>query len=276
MIGGLLVSYHYLREVLTKDPARTTRHLVKVVGKSIPKVLDSGAYSASTSGVPVPLLEFGRFIRSHGHWYTWVASLDVIGDPDRTLSNWRALIREYPVVPTVHLLTPLHYLDHYLDQGVERMAIGGMVGNRRLGDPDSPEGQWIQEALDRCAARQVPVHGFGVTSRKVLDLYGWDSVDSTTAVRNAMFRMVLMPDPEKGYRVATEADLDPREAALLLGEWEVVHGAGRRARLRRNTRVLMEALETTGVRTVYHAITPNKVDEVSVRQGILDHNGGRR
>jgi hypothetical protein len=273
MRGGLLASYHYLREGFSKDPGRTSRHLQAVAGE-LPVVLDSGAFSAANSGVPIPILEFGRFVRRHGAAYEWVASLDVIGDPDRTLSNWKALRREYPVVPTVHLLTDLRFLDYYLDQGVHRIAMGGMVGNRGISELESPEGQWLQEALDRCVHRGVPVHGFGVTSRTVLDLYPWDSVDSTAAIRNAMFRQVLvLQDGSAGYRKVKPEELPSNEAALLLGDWEVVPNAGRNARIRRNVRIIMKGLATTGTATIYHAITPNGTDERAVVRGIQDYMG---
>jgi hypothetical protein len=259
MNGGLLVSYHYLRN-RPKGAAGESRYLRKAMGK-LPLVLDSGAYSASTQGVPIPILEFGRFIRRYGKLYDWVASLDVIGDPVRTRANWLALRREYPVVPTVHLKTELRHLDWYLNQKPERIAIGGMVGNRQIAIDGSPESVWLKEATERCVRAGVLVHGFGVTARTVLENYEWDSVDASTAVRGAIFRRPLVRDGDK-LRACKDGDFSPELAAALLGEFEVVSHASRSKRIRWNVRQLMGHLENTGVRVLFHAATPNGVDEL--------------
>jgi len=272
--GGLLVSYHFLREN-GKDPVRGARRLRKVMGR-LPFVLDSGAFSAQSIGAPIPLLEYGRFIKQHGKLFSWIAALDVIGDPDRTRANWRALMRQRPVVPTVHLLTDLAYLDFYLNQGVNRLAIGGMVGNRRIGDVNSNEGRWLTEALQRCADRGVAVHGFGVVAANVLDLYSWDSADASTAVRAAMFRKVLLLGPDGTIKHAEPSDFPAAEAALLFSEFEVYNSpsASRRARVRRNVRTLMWAAQNTGLKTMFHAVCPNDRDEDEVRNGVLDFKRG--
>lgn len=270
MTPGILVSYHYVRE---RPPGKLPQWMELWEGH--PVILDSGAYSAWTKGSQIPLLAFSRFIREHGPRFHWVASLDVIGNPEATRRNWDALRRSWPVVPTVHLLTDLRFLDYYLGHGVDRVAIGGMVGNRDVAKVGSQVHGWIREALSRCHARGVRVHGFGLQSRRTVGAHPWDSVDATSAVQNAMWRKVVARDGDR-IREATPEDVPPDLRRRLWDHYEVAPGVshGRRHRVRWNVEQYCYHLESTGISGLFHALNPNGRDEEEIVRGIVNYRNG--
>jgi hypothetical protein len=143
--------------------------------------LDSGAFTAYNSGIPIDLGEYkdrcGEMLASDPT-LTEVFALDVIGDWKASLRNtermWKSGVK---AVPCFHYGEPWDVLKG-LAREYPKVALGGSVGKR---DKD----KWAEQ----CFARVWPckLHGFGFGSEKaVLALPGhsvalpWHSVDSTT------------------------------------------------------------------------------------------------
>ena len=147
--------------------------------------LDSGAYSAFTSGVAIDIERYADFVLETEDMWAAVANLDCI--PGRGASPALAAEKSYlnlrhleelgcRVVPCFHFAEPWRYLDRYIDE-YDYVALGGMVKGRK---------EVLQSWLDWCwklltdedGKPRVKVHGFGLSAYWAATRYPWASLDS--------------------------------------------------------------------------------------------------
>lgn len=177
-------------------------------------VIDSGAYTAHTRGIPVDIDAYTAFLAERQGQFRFAVALDVIGDPAASWRNYqyqRAALAEADVrlVPVWHIKSPIEELRR-LCRVSDFVAVGGMVGLHasaliRLAFPAH------QEAV----AHGVKLHGLGVTSTRALTL-PWASVDSASWTIARRYPLLYLTRPcgpirrlERGLR------LDPADAALV-------------------------------------------------------------
>lgn len=165
--------------------------------------LDSGAYSAFTQNVQIDIREYISFIKEHQDCINVYANLDVIGSAEGTWKN--QLIMEkagLKPLPVYHFKEPIAWLLKYLDRGYDYLAIGGLV---KAGN--------ILPFLDEifmkhlCASSGIPklkIHGFGLTSLKLMLRYPWYSVDSTSWVMTGRMGSIFMPSMRGGKFIYDE------------------------------------------------------------------------
>lgn len=162
---ALLCSYHYLDRFLLRQKQYRYRNWA----------LDSGAFSASNSGVEIKLQDFidaAKKLRDEDPTLKEIFSLDVIGDHRASLRNVREMWKQgIEAIPTYHFGEPESVLKH-LAQNYPKIALGGIAlqrGNVKL--------KWAEQ----CFARVWPkkIHGFGFGSEKQIMRLPWDSVDAT-------------------------------------------------------------------------------------------------
>lgn len=155
--------------------------------------LDSGAFSAWSKGASIDIQEYIEFIKQHEDVIEVYANLDVIGDAKATWKNQRIMERAglHPL-PIFHFGSPEHFLEKYVS-AYNYIGLGGTVGIAAGG---------IDSYLDRifskyiCDAKGVPkvkVHGFGLTSLRLMLRYPWYSVDSTSWVVAGRMGSIYMP-----------------------------------------------------------------------------------
>lgn len=164
-------------------------------------------------------------------------------------------------IPIVHYKTSLRWLDKYLRRGYQTIGLGGLVGSSTL--------PLCLFWLDRCfdiicdTKGRLPscrVHGFGVTSLKMLTRYPWYSVDSTTWTKLGAYGDVLFPRKRAGafrfdiepYHVTVSDDMEEQEE-----EWDSSHGFHRVARTPKN------AQRTKGNR---HVLTLPKAEKDKLQE----------
>lgn len=167
-----LVSYHYFRNERDMLSIIRTRRL-RLIG-------DSGAFSAYSQGAALSLGEYAEWCQQWRDHLYWIASLDVIGDPQTTYRNWKVLRDRYGLqtVPTIHAGTNTKWMDAYAAEGVDFMGLGGMVG----GAPSAF--RWLVKVF-RHARDNHPAlrfHGWAVTHRKITDALPFYSVDSSGVI----------------------------------------------------------------------------------------------
>lgn len=191
-----LASYFYLR--MQGDTLEES--LVRWFGErparaDIDMFVDSGAFTALSSGNPIDVHEYGRWLTAGGlDTVQVVANLDVIGNDrasaEATWRNYLVLRDEYgvPVIPVVHVGEPVEMLDRYLDRGEDYIALGGLVGRRwKVALP------WVLQAWRRVGEHAV-FHGFGLTHTDALSDLPWYSVDSSSWLVGAMYGQVMLHD----------------------------------------------------------------------------------
>lgn len=166
--------------------------------KKVDLFLDSGAFSAKTQGVEINLDDYIAFVKEHLLYLTVYANLDVIGDAEATLRNQKKMeAAGLNPLPCYHYGEPIKYLTYYLDR-YEYIALGGMVS-----PTNAALLPWLDQLFSRyiCGCDGLPkvkVHGFGLTSHRLMKRYPWFSVDSTSWVVTGRMGSVYVPRYRKG------------------------------------------------------------------------------
>ena len=167
--------------------------------KKVHLFLDSGAFSAFTQKITINIQEYIAFIKEHQEYIDVYANLDAIGDPVQTLKNQRIMEDAgLKPLPCFHYGEPISYLLRYL-KNYEYIALGGMV-------PISTTEliKWLDELYSNYFCEEetgivkVKIHGFGLTSLKLMLRYPWYSVDSTSWVVTGRLGSVLVPKFKSG------------------------------------------------------------------------------
>lgn len=166
-VKQFLFSYHFLRKLEKKD---LSKYL-----KAKDLFLDSGAFSAKTIGAEINLNDYIKFIKENQ--IENYASLDVIGDGEKTLINTRLMMDQgLKPIHTFHRKTTEEWLYKSLELDLDYIALGGMVGNKKN------IYVWLDSVWNiiQKVKPEVKVHGFGCTSYELMTRYPWYSVDSTS------------------------------------------------------------------------------------------------
>ena len=149
-------------------------------------MLDSGAYSAATSGKVIELQKYiddCLALMQSPKPPSVVFGLDVIGDPEKSARNCDEMRRQgVDALETFHYGSPWHYLAPIAKRG--RMAFGGLVQRGKGGHGTKLTIHARLRFLEQCFARAWPVwaHGFGCCDQKILSRLPLASADSTTWV----------------------------------------------------------------------------------------------
>src|SRR5690606_25591985 len=105
--------------------------MAELAAAGVPVVWDSGAFSAFTGKARVDLDQHTEWVKAndHGNPLVRFVGLDVIGDADATLDNYRRQrAAGANVEPTIHYGEPLDQVDRLLDAGVpDWFNVGGLV-----------------------------------------------------------------------------------------------------------------------------------------------------
>lgn len=142
-------------------------------------LIDSGAFTAHTSGKSINLDEYTQWLADHRGQMTAALSLDVIGDPGRTLRQYEyqraALPDAIELLPTWHITSDPRHL-HDLCERASYVGIGGMVAHYRK------RGSLMRAAIvAHKIAREhgSTLHGLGASGSTIRRL-PWRSVDSSS------------------------------------------------------------------------------------------------
>lgn len=172
--------------------------------KKVNLFLDSGAFSAFTKGVSITIDEYCQFIKQHSDCISLYANLDVIGDPVASYRNQMYMERQgLSPIPCFHYGEDEVWLRRYLEK-YEYIALGGMVP---ISTPDLVD--WLDQIFptflcDPSGMPRVKVHGFGLTSLRLMLRYPWYSVDSTSWVMTGRMGSVLVPRYRDGRYIYGE------------------------------------------------------------------------
>jgi hypothetical protein len=192
-----LYSYFYLESGQSK--------MAKKKKKKVELFLDSGAFSAWSQKKEIDIDAYIDFIKEHKKLISVYANLDDITDPERTWSN--QLIMEQAgldPIPVYHYGEDIKYLERLLKAKYPYISLGGMVPistNVLVQWLDRIFGQYL---TDDKGMPLVKVHGFGLTSLRLMLRYPWYSVDSTSWVVTGRMGAIYIPKKKGGKWVYDE------------------------------------------------------------------------
>lgn len=164
----------------------------KKIGKYLPIwddiFIDSGAFTAFTTGKKINHKEYIRFIKENN--IKKYASLDVIGNAEGSKKNYLKEIKEgLNPIPAFHYGEKIDYLKFYLDNA-PYIALGGVA---QLARNRSKLFRFFDKCYSLISKHQtnVKIHGFAVNSIDLLKRYPFYSVDATTWKNGSKFRSLI-------------------------------------------------------------------------------------
>jgi|GEM_PF-2553083 len=123
-----------------------------------------------------------EFLRNPSIQMNSYANLDAIGNAEISWRNLEHMEKQgLSPVPVFHCPDDFKWLKRMLDKGYEYIGIGGLTQRRQSEECMS----WLDECFSLICdtpdrTPRVKVHGFGMTSIRLMLRYPWYSVDSTT------------------------------------------------------------------------------------------------
>ena len=186
----ILESYHYINSQKIVDQMRADGAKV---------FLDSGAFSAHTLGVEIPIEEYCDYIKRNldilrvEDGVVMASVLDGIGDPLKTWRNQQVMeaLGAKPL-PCFHFGEDPRYLDWYIER-YDYITIGGMVGRSTDTLIKWLDRIWDKHLVDGAGNAKIKVHAFGITSVSVMERYPWYSCDSSSWIQSAAFGSIVTP-----------------------------------------------------------------------------------
>jgi hypothetical protein len=173
--------------------------------KRVELFLDSGAYSAWSQGKEINIDEYISFIKENKEVIDVYANLDVIGNAEATWNNQMRMEKAgLKPLPVFHYGEDLKWLKRILDQNYGYISFGGMVPIS-TGDLI----HWLDQLFkiyicDPDGMPHTKVHGFGLTSLRLMLRYPWYSVDSTSWVVTGRMGSIYIPKYKGGKWIYDE------------------------------------------------------------------------
>ena len=162
--------------------------------------LDSGAFSAKSTGNPIDIQNYMSYIKKHINEIKVYANLDVIGSAEKTWENQAIMEAEgLNPLPVFHPMSdPVKYLHRCLDN-YEYFAVGGIAHKGASGPMrrEILDGVW-NILTHNDGMPKAKVHGFGVTDTVLLHRYPFFSVDSSSWVYRGRYGMIVVPQIKNG------------------------------------------------------------------------------
>jgi len=138
--------------------------------------------------------EYIDWLKRCGSYVDVYVTLDVIFDPERTWEVWKEMREEgLNPMPVVHYGADYRYVERYLEEGVEYLGVGGLVGGRKV------ISQWMDGIfrnfvkVDGGEEPRPRVHIFGAVAPDVFRRYPLYSADSTGWKKYCAYGFVPVP-----------------------------------------------------------------------------------
>ena len=162
--------------------------------------LDCGAFTACAQGYEIDINEYIEFVKKNEKSFFCCASLDEIGNAEQSRKNHEYMLdKGVNSMPTFHLGSDLKELEMYCENS-KYVAIGKII-------PLLRNKEKLVRSLDQCWSIikkywPIKIHAFGIMNPLVLTKYPFYSCDSTTAIYNGSFGVIMNFD---GFNVKKES-----------------------------------------------------------------------
>ena len=195
--------------------------------------LDSGAYSLQRdfragsglvyngdyeklAGAGADIVDFKRaykrFVRNEGWRFDVYANLDYVQVSQTVWDIQIEMEREgLTPIPTIHGDDGFEWVHRYIDAGHDYL---GVSAGARRGSYGAIR-PYLDAVFEIAESRGVKLHGYAMTSPKVIVQYPWYSVDSATCLKAARCAQIFAPRPDKGFNRLAASRASREENAWL-------------------------------------------------------------
>lgn len=184
----ILESYHYMKNSII-EAARLD---------DIKLFLDSGAFSMFTQGAEISLENYAQFILNNQNSIYVASNLDDVTKTEHlSYANQKALeALGCKVQPVYHAREGAAWLCKYMNEGYDYIFIGGLVPETTKWLLGWLDYIWHSYLIKPDGTARLKVHGFGLTSLKLMYRYPWHSVDSTSWLMTSSFGTIFLDLPQ--------------------------------------------------------------------------------
>ena len=198
---NLLVAYPYM-----------TKLKIDLINQNLGNirfVLDSGAFTAQTLGKKISLDEYCKFIESLPFEPWKYFTLDVIGDPEKTMRNYEIMLsRGFKPVPILTQGESFSVMDEFWKTS-DVVGVGGLVGV-----PLKEKQRFIYEVMKHANGRRV--HWLGFVNDQFVKYFRPYMCDSSAFTGADRFGQLMIYAGNGRYRMLKKTDFSkkPDEAVL--------------------------------------------------------------
>jgi hypothetical protein len=149
--------------------------------------VDSGAFSVSQGNATIELKKYIKFIKDNEDKISNYASLDVVGDGETSLHNWKTMRKNglFPI-PVFHDGESLDILKEYTDN-CSYVGLGAVAYKS-----NKSRMIFFDDIFSMFPDRnKVGFHGFGIMDLGMILRYPWKSTDSSTISTAARFGEII-------------------------------------------------------------------------------------
>ncbi len=143
--------------------------------------------------------QYCNYLLKHITKFSVYVNFDIINNAEETWKNqlWFEK-RGLKPVPIFHFGSDIKWLKKYIKLGYKYIAIGGLIPNSFSVLQEPLDKLWQDHLTDSKGFPIIKVHGFAVTSPRLVHRYPWYSVDSTSWVKFGMYGSMIMPKQKYG------------------------------------------------------------------------------
>jgi len=204
-ISGNVKRLNYLKEfgatklMLTFADAKFYgRQMERFKNMNFEILLDSGAFSTWKRGTEIKIDDYCSFIRKHS--INNYITLDAVGDARRTEENTKAMESNgFSPIPVFHMGASLTVLERLLDE-YPYICLGGSVGATY-----AKRVNFFRSVFNFAPKHQF--HGLGLTDSRIMKMFPFFSVDSTTWLTAEKNGKILTID---GVQIKAPLEMDAK------------------------------------------------------------------
>lgn len=141
--------------------------------------------------------EYAEYLKANEGLIDYYANVDVIRHPQLTYRSQKYLEQKHGLkpVPTIHYPTDLKWLERYIKEGYDYIALGGLVGKTSQASAE----HWVEDAFDLVLSAKSPpkIHGFGISNHRWIVKFPWYSIDSAVWIHVAAKGAIFQPQERR-------------------------------------------------------------------------------
>lgn len=139
------------------------------------------------------------YLLKHENKFKIYANLDIINNAEATWDNQKWFeSKGLKPTPVFHFGSDIKWLIRYIEEGYDYICIGGLIPNSFSVLKEPLDQLWLNYLTDDKGFPIMKVHGFAVTSPRLVHRYPWYSVDSTSWVKFGLYGSIVIPKQKFG------------------------------------------------------------------------------
>lgn len=180
---------HNIKNILFTFHNFDISHLQIIKDNNLNAFLDSGGFSIMNSNVKINIEDYCNFLDKYANYFKVYVNLDSF-DTEQTIRNQEYLeAHGFKPIPVYHKFEFMNkdyrYLIEEYCKKYDYVGLGGLGTKKNLVKQDIYK--YLSFCFHYANKFNTKIHGFAITSQKLLSIYNFYSVDSTSCLNGGRF-----------------------------------------------------------------------------------------